>query len=136
MNELIIERILPAETFETLHGVLKTNLGNRLVGLTAGKGKVTVLLAPDTPLADQNRAEQIVLNHDANQRTADQLKAEQVKADFQEVVDTNATAMLQQIASDLSILSTADTAGLKQIIGRILQREQSIIKAFQYVSSL
>lgn len=76
MRDVIIERAIPnTEAVDALHEALKSALGAKCSGITARlgvNGHIRYHLIDDATAEDDNKARQIILNHDFEMRTAKQ----------------------------------------------------------------
>lgn len=120
-----------------LDEALKTALGGAYLSLSVVPGKVLLHLSDSATDTEANQAQQVVLNHDFNRRTAEQTAAVQRHTDFLDAIGTRADTALTAIESDLAILGGSPTNGqVVQVLTRTLNRQRTIIKAFQRLKDI
>jgi hypothetical protein len=91
-----------------------------------------VLIAPLTPDAD-TAIRNAIAAHNADTLTAGQVAADAQEAERDAIRQGKVDAALAQIETDLAAIAAADTAALKAILARTIQRQRAIIKAVRYV---
>lgn len=132
IGEVLTDRPAPSDftAFDALQESITAAVPNKCSGIATRKGKIAAqLIAVITP-DEENTIRQLILAHDFNQRTPGQQRVAQAKTDFAEMVGAKAAAAITQIDTDIAAIAGADNAALKQILGRSLQRQRAIIKAF------
>lgn len=75
---VIVSFVLPhRDAALMLDSVLRTSYGNRYAGFTARKDHIEVFIADDVTDAEKEAINQLVLTHDYNLRTPDQIARQQ-----------------------------------------------------------
>jgi hypothetical protein len=90
---------------------------------------LTAPLAPDADTAIRNA----IAAHNADTLTAGQVAEDTEEAERDAMRQGQIDAALAQLETDLAAIAAADTAALKAIMTRLLQRQRAIIKAVRYV---
>lgn len=91
-----------------------------------------VLTAPLTPALD-TAVRGAIAAHDADTLTTGQVAADAQEAERDAIRQGKVDAALAQIETDLAAIAAADTAALKAILARTIQRQRGILKAVRYV---
>ena len=123
---------------DALKAISATVAGINVVGFSADARRrfatqlevvLTGALTPDADTAIRNA----IAAHNADTLTAGQVAEDTEEAERDAMRQGQIDAALEQLNTDLAAIAAADTAALKGIMTRLLQRQRAVIKAVRYV---
>lgn len=128
---------------EALSDALKALVPAKVAGITIAGDIVdvrrrfaaqveVVTLAALSP-AEDTAIRNAIAAHNPDTLTDAQIAADAEEADRDAARQDKVDAALAQIETDLAAIAAADTAALKAILTRTIQRQRAIIKAVRYV---
>lgn len=118
MQNIIVKR--QTVNLEALDETIRAALGDVVTGVSSRPGAVVVHLIDAATTTQANQAQQIVLNHDASELTAEQTAEAQRRQHLETAREANRSNL------DAEGISTADVTTLKQVARKVAWLEQEI----------
>lgn len=131
MNE--VEFKLTEVNVEALDETLRMALGTRLDGIFWDSETLKVFPSGESFTKSEFETIQgAISSHHPSQESAQQQREKLANQEWT-TLRQQAQSALDQIAGDLALLPTANNADTKQIVGRLLQRQATIIRALRWL---